>query len=427
MTILLVDDDSSVILALLPTLRGLAGHEVHAALSGEKALERAPVIGPIDLLITDVVMGAVDGFSLHEQLAAWYPAMRTIFISGYDLTEYGERLGSAQVLAKPFGAEALLEAVERELPANQAPAAPAAVDRGAAPGAESALTSAPSAESETDETPLVLGETIGGYRIISFLGQGRWGAVFLAMQTSINRPVGLKLLDPKRALDETQKQRFIADARAKAHVQHSGVLSVYEAGSADSWVFYTHEYVDGQSLAEMADSGRKIDEATTFKLLKTAADGLAYFAKNNIPHTPFQATDIFLAGDGQPRLSNLATQLADQPVSPEEEIEALGRALLAVVGPGPAISTTLRALLGRTLPTNPKRIHDWDTLLLGVKALEPKVVPLEAAKISAQERAAQVTLEKARRDQKRAFMINVIALLSLLVFAVVAVYFVWFR
>ena len=436
--LLLVDDDSSIVQALLPALKALPGQEVHVALTGEKALERAPAVGGIDLLITDVVMGGIDGFTLREQLAAWYPDLRTIFISGYDLTDYGERIGNSQVLAKPFGPEVLIAAVQREIPQLVVPAVAAPVE--AVPAEPSRTPEEPeAAAAPLPPSPAVeaaggdrvgdalLGQMIGGYTIVSYLGEGRWGSVYGAVQTSINRPVGLKLLDPVRAQDESQKERFIADARAKAHVQHAGVLSVYEAGSADNWVFYTHEYVDGQNLEEMAAAGRKIDEPTALKLLKTAADGLAYFSKNNVPHTPFEASDIFLGVDGQPRLSNLATQLADQPVSAAREIESLGRALLSVVGTGPAISTMLRALLGRTLPTNPKSIRDWDTLLMGVKALEPKIVPLEAAKISAQERAAQATLEKALRQQKRAFLVNVIALISLLLFAVGAVYFVWFR
>lgn len=276
-------------------------------------------------------------------------------------------------------------------------------------------------------TAHLIGYTVGGYQIVSQLGEGRWGGVYAAVQTSINRPVGLKLLDPTYAVEEAHKERFIADARAKAHVQHPGILSVYEAGTSDGWIYYTHEYVDGQNLAEMAATGRKLDEPTTLKLLKIAADGLAYLVKNNFPHAPFQATDLYLGIDGQPRLANLATQVADDAVPTEQEIATLGRALLAVIGAGPGISTGLRTLLARTLPTHASQFKDWGMLLQGVKALEPKVVPVEAAKISAQERAAQATVEKARKQQKRAFLMNVGALVSLLLFAVLAVYFVYLR
>jgi hypothetical protein len=53
------------------------------------------------------------------------------------------------------------------------------------------------------------------------------------VQLSINRPVGLKVLDTSRQNDPTAKGRFIADARAKAHVQHPSILSVYEAGESE--------------------------------------------------------------------------------------------------------------------------------------------------------------------------------------------------
>ncbi len=430
MKILLVDDDSSIIQGLLPALKSLPGHEIHVAVSAAKALERAPAVSGIDLLITDVVMEPMDGFALREQLTAWYPALRTIFISGYDLSEYGNRMAGAQFLAKPFEAETLLGLVQEEARAaapvasevSEAPApepAPAAPEASPPPAAADAPASSATAH--------LIGQVIGGYRILSLLGEGRWGSVFAATQTSINRPVGLKLLDAVRAQDEAQKRRFIADARAKAHVQHPGILSVYEAGAAEGWIFYTHEFVDGQSLQEIAASGRKLDEPTVLKLLRTAAEGLAYFSTKQIPHTPFQASDLFLSHDGQPRLSNLAAQSTDEVEPTSQEIQRLGRAMLAVVGPGDAISSGLRTLLGRTFPTHPTPITDWGMLLQGLKALEPKVVPVEVAKINAQERAAQITLEAARRQQKKAFLMNVGALVSLILFAGFAVYFVWFR
>ena len=55
-----------------------------------------------------------------------------------------------------------------------------------------------------------------------------------AVQVAINRRVGLKVLDPELAAEQEHRDRFIADARAKANVQHPSILSVYEAGSADS-------------------------------------------------------------------------------------------------------------------------------------------------------------------------------------------------
>jgi serine/threonine-protein kinase len=71
--------------------------------------------------------------------------------------------------------------------------------------------------------------------------------------------------------DETIKSRFIADARAKAHVQHPSIIAVYEAGESEGRIFYAREFVDGQSLADVAASGRALDEHTALRVMKVVA------------------------------------------------------------------------------------------------------------------------------------------------------------
>ena len=111
MRILLVDDDTGVIPALLAILKTLPGHEVRVATTGEKAMENAAALGGVDLLITDVVMEPMDGFTLRDHLAAQYPGMRTILMSGYDLSDYPEQTANHQLLTKPIDAEQLLAAI----------------------------------------------------------------------------------------------------------------------------------------------------------------------------------------------------------------------------------------------------------------------------------------------------------------------------
>jgi formylglycine-generating enzyme required for sulfatase activity len=74
--------------------------------------------------------------------------------------------------------------------------------------------------------------------------------------------------------------------------------------------------------------------------------------------------------------------------------------------------------------TGPQAVGSWPALIQGIKALEPKVIPLEAAKISAQDRAAIAAVETARQAQKRSLYINVISMVSLVVIAAVSVW--WF-
>ncbi len=468
MTILLVDDDPGVIQSLLAIVAALPGHEVRTATNGEEALKLADGVG---LLITDVVMDPMDGFALRDAMAARLPDLRTILLTGYDLSDYPEQTRNHRLLQKPIDPADLVAAIKKEMPAMQAvkvaqpaglkpvavparaaqlpqkqiprvvpagrppvPAAPrvvtargvhavAAVPKAASiPAAKTAA--APEAGSE------LIGQTIGAYRIQRLLGQGRWGAVYAAVQTAINRPVSLRLLDAARASDTPTRERFIGDARAKARVQHPSILSVFEAGEAGSHIFYAQEYVDGRNLAELGASGEKLDQTAALKVLRAAAEGLGYYATQKTPHAPLDAAGIYLSAEGAPRLANRATQLADEQPPYEQEVAALGRTLLAVLPAGSAISPPVRVLLGRMMQTTPGRaggIPSWSALLLALKELEPQVVPVEAAMITAQDRAAIAAVEAARKAQKRSFFVNIAGLVSALLLAGGAIYWFVFR
>jgi formylglycine-generating enzyme required for sulfatase activity/CheY-like chemotaxis protein len=573
MKILLVDDDSGVVQSLVALLQKLPDNDIRGATTGGQALQTAMAMGGIDLLITDVVMEPMDGFTLRDQITSRYPAARVIFISGYDLSDYGAQTAGHQVLAKPIEEADLLAAIAREAAAEPAPAAapepepiaesapeapalviaaeepapepipepepaavpatevaavpipapavaasatpaqvpvavkpvsavavakaiPVAVPRVAAaapvaraagqptavpkpaataapravpvvkvgasgpaapgiPVRPSAVPSAPSISTPTVKaTPTakvvpkgvavakpvakavmpvaapaapipddeMVGQTLGAYEIQRVLAEGRWGRSYAALQTSINRQVGLKILDPAQASDETSRTRFLGDARAKAHVQHPSILAVYEAGEANGHVFYADEFVEGRDLAQIQASGEKLDESTALKVLKAAAEGMNYLHANRIPHSVPQAASVYLGADGTPRLANLATNAGDEQAPVEQEIQARGRILLSVLPSIQAVSQGFRTLLSRMVQAGPQAINSWGALVQGIKAIEPKVIPVEAAKISAQDRAAIAAVESARKSQKRSLYINVISMISLVVVAAVVVW-----
>ncbi|MGB8167289.1 MAG: SUMF1/EgtB/PvdO family nonheme iron enzyme, partial [Chthoniobacteraceae bacterium] len=139
-------------------------------------------------------------------------------------------------------------------------------------------------------------------------------------------------------------------------------------------------------------------------------------------HSAPQATSIYLGADGAPRLSNLATNAGDEQAPVEQEIQALGRVVLGVLPSIQSVSPGMRTLLSRMVQTGPQAVNSWGALVQGIKALEPKVVPLEAAKISAQDRAAIAAVESARKSQKRSLYINAASMISLVVIAAIVVW-----
>jgi PAS domain S-box-containing protein len=118
--ILLVEDEDAVRSFVERVLGGL-GYTVTTARSGGEALARADHAGPIDLLITDVMLPGMNGREISERLTALRPSLRTLFISGYAedaIVHRGELDQGVSFLGKPFAPDALGHAVREALGAR---------------------------------------------------------------------------------------------------------------------------------------------------------------------------------------------------------------------------------------------------------------------------------------------------------------------
>jgi len=140
------------------------------------------------------------------------------------------------------------------------------------------------------------------------------------------------------------------------------------------------------------------------------AEGFIYLHLNNIPHQRLDATKVFLGMDGHPRLANLAVQVADEHLSPEQEIQILGQIMFTVVPGAQILSSQMSVLLSRMAQAPSSGLNSWGTVLQAVKALVPKNVPVEAMRISAQDKAAMDAVEAARKQQRRSLWINIASL-----------------
>ena len=100
--------------------------------------------------------------------------------------------------------------------------------------------------------------TLSHYRIISKLGAGGMGEVFLAQDTSeLGRTVALKILPSEVADNKDRLQRFTQEARTVSNLNHPNILTVYEFGQANEASFIASEFVDGVTLREHL-SGRRL-------------------------------------------------------------------------------------------------------------------------------------------------------------------------
>src|SRR5262245_62198258 len=91
-------------------------------------------------------------------------------------------------------------------------------------------------------------ETIAHYRILSVLGSGGMGEVYLAEDTKLGRKVALKLLLSEFTRNEDRVRRFQQEARAASALNHPNILTIYEIGQTDDRHYIATEYIEGDTL-----------------------------------------------------------------------------------------------------------------------------------------------------------------------------------
>jgi len=95
---------------------------------------------------------------------------------------------------------------------------------------------------------IVADTTLSHYRIVSKIGEGGMGEVYLAQDTKLDRKVALKLLPPDLALHRDRMERFIREAKAAAALTHPNIAHVYEIGETIGTHYIAMEYIDGETL-----------------------------------------------------------------------------------------------------------------------------------------------------------------------------------
>ncbi len=427
MNILLVDDDPEVIAAFVPLLsRVLPGESIHGATDGREAFAAADKLGHIDALVTDVVMGEVDGFSLRDLLLKRFPKMRTVFVSGYDMSEYADRIGTDPVFQKPVDWNALGEAIlgnNETAPTRKAsPQAASEPDARPASARQALHNSQPSAVAD----PLI-GHKLAGYEFVRQLGEGRRGPVYEAIQLTMQRPVAIKVLTHELQTDLSAKQQFMTDAGAKAAVRHPLILAVYEAGEAEGWCFYSREYVNGENLAELAARGGQLDELMTVRVISGVARAMSSFHQTQIPHGQISARRIYIGTDMRARLSNIAIAADSEPPNAQREILTLANVMRTVLPARDTLLPELHKMLARMRVQDSTGFQSWGALLQEIKVIEPKVVAKAFQpnpEIEAQIRAFAATHQK-RKFKTTMRIAGVVA--AVLLVAAAAVFWIWFR
>ena len=145
--------------------------------------------------------------------------------------------------------------------------------------------------------PIELGKTVGHYKIVSRIGAGGMGEVFLAEDTKLERRVALKILLAEVADDDERVRRFVQEAKAASALNHPSILTVFEIGSFDDSQYIATEYIQGTTLRHrMREASMNLDEALGIALQVAAALAAAHEA--GIIHRDIKPDNIMIRDDG---------------------------------------------------------------------------------------------------------------------------------
>lgn len=166
----------------------------------------------------------------------------------------------------------------------------------------------------------MIASEIGKYKVLEKIGAGGMGEVYKAFDTTLDRPVALKVLPADLVKDEDRVRRFIQEAKAASALNHPQIVTVYDIGhveqpGAGTIHFIAMEFIDGDTL-----SGKIHRENPELKklleFLAQVADGLAKAHSAGIIHRDLKPDNIMIARDGYAKILDFGLAKLTEPTKP---------------------------------------------------------------------------------------------------------------
>src|ERR1041384_1809371 len=146
--------------------------------------------------------------------------------------------------------------------------------------------------------PTMIGSVVSHYTILEKLGEGGMGIVYKARDTRLERLVALKFLPARLNASESDKARFIQEAKDASSLNHPNVCTIHDIGEHDGQTFIVMEYVDGVTLRDR-EKKSEFNFVESVDLGGQIAEGLAAAHANGIVHRDIKPENIMVRSDGR--------------------------------------------------------------------------------------------------------------------------------
>ncbi len=149
------------------------------------------------------------------------------------------------------------------------------------------------------------GDRLEAFELEQSIGVGGMGAVFRALDTSLDRHVALKILPPEQSNDSDVVQRFYQEARAAARLDHENIARVFTIGHDRGYHFIAFEYIEGTTIRDrVAEHGPlPIDEAINYTL--QIAGAMVHATERGVVHRDIKPSNIIVTPQGRAKLVDM--------------------------------------------------------------------------------------------------------------------------
>jgi len=223
------------------------------------------------------------------------------------------------------------------------------------------------------------------YHIERELGAGGMATVYLAHDVRHDRKVALKVLRPELSAI-LGGERFLAEIKTTANLQHPHILSLFDSGEADGLVYYVMPYVEGESLRDRLTREKQLPVEDAVRIAREVADALEYAHQHGIVHRDIKPENILLHGGhaqvadfgialaasrseggtrmtetgmslGTPHYMSPEQSMGEREITPKADIYALGCVLYEMLtAEPPFMGNTAQAIIARVMTEEPRSL-----------------------------------------------------------------------
>ncbi len=188
----------------------------------------------------------------------------------------------------------------------------------------------------SEKPQLETGQILKHYKIISQIGLGGMGEVYLAQDTKLKRKVALKILSNKFSVEPQANERLLREARAAATLEHPNICTIHEIGETSDFSFIVMQYVEGETLSEkIAKNTLTIEKSINLAI--RIADALEEAHTSGIIHRDIKPANIIVSKKGQVKVLDFGLAKVVESRSEDETLKMLSHPN-AIMGTTPYMS-----------------------------------------------------------------------------------------